>query len=350
MSRLGIGTLRLNPDMTPEAFREIVLYGLENGISYIDCAPTYCEGRCEGLVGEAVRPFREKIRLASKVPLDVLKKPGDTERFLTDTLRRLGTERLDYYYLWAVKRAPFETVALKQGFLRELYVLKERGLIGKIGFSFHDEPAFAPLIIDAAIRAGTALDAMLCQYNLLHPEMAGSMAYAKNAGLEVHVMGPAAGGKLDPKVSYPFVLENQNVDIVLAGITGLSMLKEDLRLESTLQDNSDKAANMKMTESERQKKQALLQLYCTGCGYCLPCPSGIGIPILLAIWQRYLLSEDAEALQREYRGYTRKYGLPEDQCTRCGRCEAHCPQGLPVREWITRNINTFIERTPKYTQ
>ena len=338
-SRLGIGTLRLDRNISPATLRELVLYGLENGVTYIDCAPTYCDGQCESLVGEAVRPFRDKVRLASKIPLDVLKKQGDLERFLTETLRRMGTERLDYYYLWAVKKAPFETVALGRGFLRELQSLKEQGLVGRIGFSFHDEPAFAADIVDAAIYADAPFDAMLCQYNLLHPEMAWSMEYGKAAGLEILIMGAAAGGKLDPEAAYPFVLGNKNVDTVLTGVTNLSMLRDNLRLERRLRLSAGSFAGTEV--SERKKKEALLQLYCTGCRYCLPCPGQIDIPSLLGLWQRYLLSGDKDALQREYRDFTRVNGAPRKSCIHCGRCEEHCPQKLPIRKWIARNVDDY---------
>ncbi len=334
-SRLGIGTLRFRDTITCDDIRQLVQYGLNHGINYIDCAPTYCGGKCESLVGEAVLPFRDSLRLASKIPLDVLKQPGDLKHFLTETLRRMKTEYLDYYYLWAVKKAPFDAVALENGFLRELQEVKEAGMVRKTGFSFHDRPQYATEIIDIALREGMPFDAMLCQYNLLHPEMAESMAYAKKHGLEVLVMGAAAGGKLDAGIAYPFVLQNRDADIILTGVTCLSMLKEDLLLEQTQRDSS---GNRFAAAAEKKRKLVLLQLYCTGCGYCMPCPARINIPSLMAVWQRYLLSKDSDKLKQDFEKYTAENGITAEHCIQCGRCEAHCPQRLPIRKWVAKDV------------
>jgi aryl-alcohol dehydrogenase (NADP+) len=86
----------------------IVKHAYENGVNFIDTADVYNEGRSEIYVGKAIKSFRDKVVLATKVGYAV--HPGDEKnevglsrrhiiRSLEDSLTRLGTDYIDFYYM-----------------------------------------------------------------------------------------------------------------------------------------------------------------------------------------------------------------------------------------------------------
>lgn len=70
------------------------------GCTFFDTAESYGTGENERLVGEAVRPFRSRIILATKLHLN--KTDGDTavviRSHLEASMKRLGTDYVDLYY------------------------------------------------------------------------------------------------------------------------------------------------------------------------------------------------------------------------------------------------------------
>lgn len=323
MYRLGFGTLRLSKDADEEQLIKLVQGAHEMGITYFDCAPTYCDGKAEKIVGAAVKKCRRNVQLASKIPLDVLKKQGDLYRILEKSLENLQTDYLDYYYFWGIQKKEFEEVALGKGFLKEMDQAKREGLVRNVAFSFHDEPSYSMDIIEAAEQKGYPFDAMLSQYNLVDRKMEPWIAAAKQKGLTNLIMGAAAGGKLNHKVAYPFVWENPNVDCLLSGFQTIEMVKENVELERNCHDGKLEEAKIM---DELQQKKVLQYLYCTGCGYCMPCPAGISIP------------EEMEKIQKAYEG-KKTYQPVSGSCLQCGRCEEKCPQHLNIRFYLSGGLN-----------
>ena len=82
---------------------------------------------------------------------------------------------------------------------------------------------------------------------------------------------------------------------------------------------------------------AKLQVGCTGCGYCMPCPKGVDIPGTFAAWNRYH-SESKFSGFREYMMCTalRKNPASASQCIGCGKCERHCPQNIQIRDMLKK--------------
>ena len=125
-------------EMVAEAYRQ--------GVNYFDTAPKYCNCNSEEAVGRAVKGFRDKVLLSTKIPLDVCKKPGDYRRALEHSLDKLGTDHLDFYHFWGINRKEFDQTIMAQDLLADAAKAKEEGLIRHI--SFHDEPLAIKYIID----------------------------------------------------------------------------------------------------------------------------------------------------------------------------------------------------------
>ena len=75
--------------------------------------------------------------------------------------------------------------------------------------------------------------------------------------------------------------------------------------------------------------------FCTGCGYCLPCPVDIAIPKLMDAYNHKILEGQDQAIVNRLKWH---WGLTPDvaaACTQCGNCEDHCTQHLPIRERLS---------------
>lgn len=110
--RLGQGTWYLGQGLSPRAReRDTLRLGVELGMTLIDTAEMYGEGRSEQLIGEALRGLdRDKLFLVSKVyPHNAGR--GQLERSLEASLRRLGTDYLDLYLLHWRGSVPLEETA-----------------------------------------------------------------------------------------------------------------------------------------------------------------------------------------------------------------------------------------------
>ena len=110
---LGQGTWYLG-DVSERRKDEIAALrsGIEAGMTLIDTAEMYGNGRSESLVGEAIRPYdRKTLFLVSKV----LPPNANRKRLMTSldaSLARLGTDYLDLYlYHWRGNTSLAETVA-----------------------------------------------------------------------------------------------------------------------------------------------------------------------------------------------------------------------------------------------
>ena len=94
-----------------------------------------------------------------------------------------------------------------------------------------------------------------------------------------------------------------------------------------------------MTKKERNRcrdEAWLLQSdYCTGCRYCLPCPSDMKLPELMRMERYREVFGLTEWLNEERIG---KLFVDMKQCGECGICEERCPKDLSIRETLKNCI------------
>jgi predicted aldo/keto reductase-like oxidoreductase len=191
-----IGSERANID-EPEATR-MLYYAIEHGVNYLDTAYTYHDGNSESFVGWVLTgSYRQKVRLATKLPCWKVEVPADFDRLLTEQLARLQTDHIDFYLLHGLDQKSWHK-------MRDMDVLEwaegaiADGRIGHLGFSFHDEYVVFQEIVDAYDRWAFCQ----IQYNYMDVEnQAGTkgLRYAASKGLAVVIMEPLLGGRLvDP--------------------------------------------------------------------------------------------------------------------------------------------------------
>lgn len=77
---------------------------------------------------------------------------------------------------------------------------------------------------------------------------------------------------------------------------------------------------------------------CTGCGYCMPCPAGVNIPVCFSYYNDKSVYDGDKSVGRHYMGMLGGMdgGKPSfaSLCKDCGKCERHCPQSIPIRKHL----------------
>ncbi len=119
VSVVGVGCNNFGRRIDEAATREAVHAALDAGVSFFDTADIYGEGTSEEFLGRALGPRRGEVVLATKfgMKMDDSRQgahPDYIRRAVEDSLRRLGTDRIDLYQLHAPDPAtPLEeTVAV----------------------------------------------------------------------------------------------------------------------------------------------------------------------------------------------------------------------------------------------
>src|SRR3712207_1836119 len=154
---LGQGTWQMGDDPARRAEELAALrLGLDLGLTLVDTAEMYGDGRSEELVGEAIRGRRDEVFLVSKVLPSNASKRG-TIRACERSLGRLGTDRIDLYLLHWRGRTPLAET------LDAFATLQRAGKIRHWGVSDFDVADMADLV---ALPDGSAVATDQVLYNL----------------------------------------------------------------------------------------------------------------------------------------------------------------------------------------
>lgn len=368
VSTLGFGAMRLpsNEDKKVNLEEAVPLLqrGIELGINYIDSAYVYINGTSEIAVGQAIKPYRrENLYLATKIPVRAAE-DGTAAAWrakLETSLQRLDTSYIDFILFHGLSWAEFDQVISKPDMaLAEARKAQAEGLVRHICFSSHDSEDNIIKLIDTHEFA-----AMLVQYNYLDRHNEPAITHAEENGMGVVIMGPVAGGRLatptgvvvdhegalevkTPELALRFVWNNPHVHVALSGMNAMQQIEENCAAASRVgtMDDAEFAAVQRLFV----QNQKLADLYCTGCGYCMPCPNDVQIPenFRYMNWFRvWGLEDQAKAAYAKLTGedvWTAAglvNGLNADACLQCGECESKCPQNIPIMDQLVEVARTL---------
>lgn len=356
-SKLGFGAMRL-PTVDGdegkinelEAIR-MIRYAIDHGVNYVDTAYAYHQGKGEIVVGKALQNgYREKVKLATKLPVWLTESYTDFDKYLNEQLQKLGTDHIDFYLLHALNKNTWPK-AKELGIMRFLDGAIADGRIRYAGFSFHDERALFQEIVDSYPWTFCQI-----QYNYMDTEIqAGSegLKYAAAKGLAVIVMEPIKGGKLakNPPRSIQtlwnsaqvkrtpaewalrWVWNHPQVSLVLSGMSTLEQVEENLRIAAEAEPNSLSVEELSLIGQAKKTYTHLTKVGCTGCSYCMPCPSGVDIPRNFTLYNDAYIYDQLDASVMAYQRFLED-GARASACVECGECEAVCPQQLSIRDYL----------------
>lgn len=356
---MGFGAMRLpligkDPSRVDEsAAIQMIRHAVDQGVNYVDTAYTYHEKSGEIVVGKTLlNGYRQKVKLATKLPSWLVEKPDDFDRFLEEQLDKLQTDHIDFYLLHALNSTHWTR-------LRDWKVLNRAdsaiadGRIHHLGFSFHDEFEVFKNIVDAY---GNWTFCQI-QYNFMDIEyQAGTrgLQYAADKGLAVVIMEPLRGGQLTHKVpqsvselwesaavrrtpadwALQWIWNHPEVSVVLSGMTTMQQVFENL-------DSADRSGAGLLTEEEltlidkvREEYRRLVPVPCTNCRYCMPCPNGVEIADILRYYSDAITYDNPGAPRYLYRSLPKE--KQADNCVECFECEEKCPQRISISEYLKK--------------
>lgn len=351
ISQIGFGCMRL-PEIDRDGQRVVdeekaipmLRRGYELGINYFDTAVGYNNGKSQYVVGKALKPFRDKVMISTKLPLWMVNTTDDFKRILHQSLERIDTSYIDFYHFHGIGKKDFDEKIVPLKLMDEARKAMDEGLIRHISFSFHDKPENMVYIIER----GEIFSSVLMQYNLLDRSNEEVLAYAHEKGLGTVIMGPVAGGRLaapsylyekllgkksgsTPELALRFVLGNKNVSCALSGMTTIEMVEENCKIGD--EENPMSPEDWERVTVMMEEIKKFSDLYCTGCGYCMPCPKGIDIPYVFnchTYFNVYGLKDHARHMYSRVGRAEHGVGKPVADCVECRACEKKCPQKIEI--------------------
>ena len=358
VSVLGFGAMRLplvdketGKVDEPETIR-MMRYAVDHGVNYIDTAYPYHEGQSEVIVGNTLKDgYREKVKVATKLPVWLVEDEEGFDRHLNEQLERLQIEKIDFYLLHGLNSRSWPKVR-DLGVIRWAEGAMADGRFDYLSFSFHDNfEAFKQIVDDYDNWASAQV-----QYNYMDVDyQAGrrGVEYAANKGLAVVVMEPLRGGRL-AKVPGPvaevwesatqkrspvewallWVWNQPEVSVALSGMSTMEQVVENVAIADRAKPGILTAEELTLVDQAREAYKGLAPIPCTNCRYCMPCSGGVEIPRILQMYNEAMMYENPREARWAYGEL--KEEQRADQCTKCGECMDACPQEMDIPDWLEK--------------
>lgn len=321
VTRTGFGVLPLQRVDMDEAER-ILRKAYDSGITFYDTARAYSDS--EEKIGRALSGVRDSIVIATKSGATT--KSGVMEHLET-SLRNLKTDHVDILQLHNPSVLPDPNDP--ESSYAALVEAKKQGKIRFIGITNHARER-----AEAAVDSGLydTLQYPLC--SISSPQDLALIDRCKSADIGLIGMKPMSGGLLtNLRPAFAFLRQFEN----LVPIWGVQRMHE---LEELLAFDADPPVldEALMAEIERDRRD-LASSFCRACGYCLPCPADIPIPMAARMglllrrmpYQQFLTNEWDEKMSRI------------ENCISCGHCKAHCPYGLDTPSLLKTMLDDYRE-------
>ena len=356
LSILGYGCMRFSrkgAGIDIEKTEQELLAAFRSGVNYFDTA--YIYPGSEAALGEILsrNGIREKVHVATKLPQYLVRNLSSLDKYFDEELSRLKTDYIDYYLMHHLTDIAQWERLKTVGVVDWIAAKKASGAIRNIGFSYHGNT-------DNFLKILADYDWDFCQiqYNYLDETTQAGSAGLKAAaarGIPVVIMEPLRGGKLVNKLPeeakrlisrHPrnwspadwglrWLWDQPEVTVVLSGMNSLAMVEENVKTAADAEVGA-------FTNDDRDFLKRILGIIkakekvgCTGCRYCMPCPEGVDIPGIFASYNT-MYTEAKMSGRSQYFQTVALAAQPSfaSQCIQCGKCEQHCPQGIPIREKI----------------
>ncbi|GHV69740.1 aldo/keto reductase [Spirochaetia bacterium] len=367
LSVLGFGCMRFprtlgSIDM--KKTEQLIQSAVEGGVNYFDTA--YIYPGSEEALGTILdkNGLREKVYIATKMPIILTKGPDDFDKYFNKQLERLRTGYIDYYLMHMLTDTASWERLHAWGIEDWIAGKKKSGLIRQAGFSFHGSQGEFLKLVDVY-----DWDFCQIQYNYSDENYQAGVKGLKKAAekMPVMIMEPLLGGKLtvdlprqaaeiwkkaDAEVTpaargLNWIWDQKEAVVVLSGMGEKNQLEENIRL-------ADKAAPGMLNEEDRELycrvreiMNRSFKIHCAGCNYCMPCPQKVNIPGCFAAYNTSFSLGWIQGMQQyaTSTGITSVEPSGPSRCVKCGKCEAHCPQHIPIIQSL-KMVRSRMEPLP----
>ncbi len=351
VSRFGLGCMRLpktkdaqgNEIIDEAESIALIRKAIDNGVNYIDTA--YFYPGSEAIVGKALKDgYREKVILATKLPMSIVESESDLQKYYEEELHNLQLDHIDVYFLHNLFEANWEKV-VKYNALDFMVNLKKQGKISYIAVSMHGTYSHFEKVINYF-----DWDLAMIQYNYydkFHQAGQKGLLLAASKGIPVVTMESLHGGMLaidvpqkvedafgdwnkslsNAEKAFMWLYNQPEVTVVLSGSSTMEQLEDSLRIFDKAQCNILSDDEVKLYDDAREAWETFINIGCTGCNYCMPCPVAVDIPLVFQIWNEIAKSPAQKWL---YNVMLLQSNKDASKCISCGKCAKVCPQKLDI--------------------
>lgn len=319
VTRTAFGVLPLQRTEMTEAAR-ILRRAYDGGITFYDTARAYSDS--EEKIGRALGDVRANIIIATK--------SGATTRDgvlkdLETSLRNLRTDYVDILQLHNAAELPDPHDP--ESSYAALLEAKAQGKVRFIGITNHSRERST-----AAVESGLYDTLQFPLSYLSSPEDMTLISLCRQHDVGLIAMKALSGGLLThAPTAFAFLRQYENV-VPIWGFQRMAELDELLALDADPPALDDAL----WSRIERDRRE-LAGEFCRACGYCLPCPARIPIPMAARMslllrrmpYQQFLGAEWQEQMRRI------------NDCLECGHCKGACPYGLETPALLKRNLEDY---------
>ncbi|GMO34783.1 MAG: aldo/keto reductase [Termitinemataceae bacterium] len=365
LSVLGYGCMRFPRNFGKidlKKTEELILKAFNAGVNYYDTARIY-PGSEEALGAVVAKNnLREKIFIATKLPVITCHNTSDFDKFFLESLKQLKTDYIDYYLMHMLTDIESWEKLKRLGIEEWIAQKKQSGAIKQIGFSFHGAQNQFLKILDAY-----PWEFCQIQYNYFDENYQAGKTGLKAAsakGIPVIIMEPLLGGKLvtglplaaknafkkaNPDCSpaqwgLNWLWNQSEVSVVLSGMSDSGQLSDNLDCADKAHSGMLKDHDLTVFEQVKEAFNAAYKVHCTGCNYCMPCPCNVNIPGCFSAFNSSYAINRTEGSKQYVTSTAAFSATPHTAslCTECGKCENHCPQHIEIRKEL-KNVKKRLE-------
>jgi uncharacterized protein len=341
ISVIGFGSMRFAHPEDLDGSAEIVKHAHAKGINYFDTAPFYCEDHSEDICGLA---FKSLPRDSFYVSTKCSEPNGDLLRAsLERSLKRLNVDHIDFFHIWCLLRPDQIQQRIDGGAVAAAQRAKEEGLISHLVVSAHLGGDDIADLLDRDLFEGITLG-----YNAINfPFRGKALEAARKHEVGVVTMNPLGGGviprnaerlaflkgPLDQDVIQAALRFNISQPAITSALVGFSQMAEVDQAVAAVAGFSPYPPEH--IENLKAKLSASFDGFCTGCGYCLPCPASLEIPKLMDVYNHRILDGTDQAMRDRLKWHWSMAPEIAAECLQCGACEQACTQHLPIMERLS---------------